>query len=730
MSAVATFARLMGMAVLACGVPCSVYAAQSLEVRAVSSRADTVSGGDVLVQVSAPNPQGWTAQLDGRDVTASFSPKEGSEQMLALLSGLKLGRNLLTIQVNRTIAGKLELLNHPIEGPVFSGAHQSPFVCQTVENGLGPALDPDCSAKTIVQYYYKSNEAVAESPAAMPEGAAVRLPSGFKPYPASAKPPSDVARIEIAEGRTVPYIVRREIGVINRAIYDIEILHQPGEPLPTPWTRAGASWNGRLVYNFGGGCGTGYHQGAFPFGASGDPVLSKGYALAMATLSIPANNCNDRIAAETLSMVREHFIKEYGEPVHTLGVGGSTGATQQHLIAQNYPGLLDGILVYGSFSDTVTGDAVAFTDCSLLEHSLEVAKQPWTEEQKAAVSGFATWHTCLYWSRFKLPIVDAKECAYRVVEGAIPQELVYDQIKNPQGVRCDIYDNEIQVFGRDPRRGGARRPLDNVGVQYGLRAFNRGQISAEQFIELNQGVGGYDPDGALISERTESDPEAIRVAYERGLVLTGGGGLGHIPIVDVRSYTDDLADAHDRYRSFVTRARLMAARGNADNQVILVTPRPELLPLEAPKLFPADFTHAAEQEVDLVQELDHWLNGVAADRAAGTPAAKLRRNKPPNLVDSCWTVDGTKIAEAATYDGPGKCNELYPSHGDPRIAAGGPLADDILKCALKPIRAADYTQPLNADQLARLEAAFPTGVCDYTRLGVGQQITQMTWQKF
>jgi len=32
--------------------------------------------------------------------------------------------------------------------------------------------------------------------------------------------------------------------------------------------------------------------------------------------------------------------------------------------------------------------------------------------------------------------------------------------------------------------------------------------------------------------------------------------------------------------------------------------------------------------------------------------------------------------------------------------------------------------------LERLRAVFPGGVCDYSRPGVGQQITKVTWQKY
>ena len=48
------------------------------------------------------------------------------------------------------------------------------------------------------------------------------------------------------------------------------------------------------------------------------------------------------------------------------------------------------------------------------------------------------------------------------------------------------------------------------------------------------------------------------------------------------------------------------------------------------------------------------------------------------------------------------------------------MTDDIFKCQLKPIDAADYKTAPNADQMAQLKAVFPDGVCDYSKPGVGQ----------
>jgi hypothetical protein len=64
------------------------------------------------------------------------------------------------------------------------------------------------------------------------------------------------------------------------------------------------------------------------------------------------------------------------------------------------------------------------------------------------------------------------------------------------------------------------------------------------------------------------------------------------------------------------------------------------------------------------------------------------------------------------------------------MLAGGPLTSDVLKCALKPVDPTDYSRPLTARELERLEQIFPSGVCDFSRRGIGQEITTTTWQHF
>ena len=110
---------------------------------------------------------------------------------------------------------------------------------------------------------------------------------------------------------------------------------------------------------------------------------------------------------------------------------------------------------------------------------------------------------------------------------------------------------------------------------------------------------------------------------------------------------------------------------------------------------------------------------------------KIDRSKPSDLVDACFTNKGTvKIAEQQVYQLNTTCNQLYPAFSTPRMVAGEPLANDVLKCQLIPIELSLYNVRFTAAEAAQLKAIFPQGVCDYTKPGVGQQPPDGTWQSF
>src|SRR6185369_7511238 len=66
---------------------------------------------------------------------------------------------------------------------------------------------------------------------------------------------------------------------------------------------------------------------------------------------------------------------------------------------------------------------------------------------------------------------------------------------------------------------------------------------------------------------------------------------------------------------------------------------------------------------------------------------------------------------------------------DPRLVAGAPLADDIVKCRLKPIDVAGYRVAFSAAEMDELRSIFPSGVCDYSQPGVNQSQPVGTYLK-
>src|SRR4051794_31470305 len=124
---------------------------QTPEIVVLSNRADLISGGDALVEIMVPgylNPSaGVKVDVDGRSVTGAFA-KRADGRYYGLVSGLKIGDNLLRAVVPGGSAS-INITNHAIGGPVFSGPQVQPWTCSTTSNpSLGPALDAQCNAPT------------------------------------------------------------------------------------------------------------------------------------------------------------------------------------------------------------------------------------------------------------------------------------------------------------------------------------------------------------------------------------------------------------------------------------------------------------------------------------------------------------------------------------------------------------------------------------------------------
>lgn len=706
-------AALVGLPLLASVIiSCSSSVGEPPTVSLLSSIPEYVTGDDALVKVTVSGPSvPITVTINGVDVTESFKRSASTPtELVGLVKGIKQGSNEL-IAIANNARTSITLTGNPISGPIFSGPHQQPFTCQTdtfrLPDGvsfLGAAKDAKCSADTRVDYVYRNTAATPQ----------------FVPLKTTTALPTDVATTTV-NGKSVPYIVRVETGVINRAIYQISMIHNPiAEAVPS-YASSPSGWNGKLVYTFGGGCTGGwYRQGNTTGGVLDNPILSQGYAMASSSLNVFGNNCQDLTAAESMAMVKERFIEAYGPPRYTIGWGCSGGSYQQHQIADNYPGLLDGILPGCSFPEVGFATVYSITDMRLLGNYFKnVAPNTFTDAQQEAVAGVKTVKTIYTGTVYDGAMRIAPD-AY--CPATLPADQRYDPVKNPKGVRCSVYDHTVNVFGKDPATGFALRPIDNVGVQYGLQALNAGVITADQFLTLNEKVGGYDKDARFAASRTVADLSAVKQAYQTGRLTSGGGGLKEIPIIDHRGYSDDAAngDIHLKYHSFSMRERLIKANGNADNQVMLHE----------------DFRYgyyssASPLLMDALKQMDLWLANVSADTSTSTKREKVIRNKPATLQEGCLTRDAvpTKIVEKLSQTA-GKCAELYPAPGSPRFVAGAPMSADVIKCQLKAPNISEYKVAFTADQWTRLNTIFKEGVCDWSKPGVEQQGLRGTWLKF
>ena len=676
-----------------------------LTIEAVSTRADAVTGGDVLIGVDGvPSGTDPVLSVDGVERAGALAPVEG-DGWTGLVGALPEGEATIEVTAGDR-SGQLEVANHPVNGPVFSGPHQAPFACTTEANGLGPPQDADCSAPTQVRYEY------------------VDTAGAVRPLADLTTIPDDVASAEVG-GTTVPLVLRTESGVINRAVYWITVLDPT--PMSDAWEGESDGWNGDLVYRFGGGCGTSFSQGRAAVGRDDArptvdlDLLTRGYAVATSTLNTFQVACNDVLSAETALMVKEHFSEQYGPPRHTIGDGASGGSIQQFLIAQNYPGILDAVSVAAPFPDAMS-IAPGVTDCGLLGNFYAGPDGAgWTPEQQVAVNGHASAGTCGTWRGSFLETLDpTRGCD-------LPPEQVYDPVTNPTGARCTLQDSNVNQIGRDPATGFARRPIDNVGVQYGLSALQDGVISVDQFLTLNERIGGFDIDGNIVPERERASEADLRHLYETGRIAQGGGDLGRIPMIAVTAYSDPTGDIHDRWRIFSLRERLADDDGTA-------SPALSIWSTPGGSLGAALQGGATETRNQAIDALAAWLanldqqGGGAEDDA--TRAMTLESTRPASAVDRCVLPDGTEITGPDVYRGDNDCTAAYPLAGDPRRAAGGGLDGLTGKCRLEAVDLDSYGVPFGADQAGRLRAVFPDGVCDWSRPGVGQAPVRDTWLRY
>ena len=740
-----------------------------IELEILSGQADQVSGGDALLQVkfgSGMLPGQLKVTRNGADVTAAFTAaaqpgvpgRAGDRAVTGLVTGLKPGWN--TVEATTGSAGqyhaRLRLRDYPSSGPIFSGPKQYPFLCKTEESGLGqPIVDNhehqgrrvtdvlgrvtgwsrDCAIADRVDYVYKSTR------------------GDFVPLTPGDPRPPDMAKTTLLDGRVVDYVVRRERGSINRFLYAFAMIAPVGaEPDRDPAGPFDDSfWNRRLVMRFDGGVGLGHDQGSLePQMYLDDRVLSRGYAVLFTTGTHTTVHYNLVLAAETALMAKERFIERHGQPVYTVGLGVSGGAIQQYIFGQSYPGrIIDAAIPEYSYPDMVT-QSIAVADCELLERYMDTSGDPkWREwSNRTWLIGFHASETVPNAANHDQPGSDECTKSWRGMTSLVMNPhfaFSYDaelwKQMEPAGIHDKVswthWDDAVSIYGAG-EDGFGRSPWGNEGVQYGLRALQDGHLSPAEFLDLNANVGTWKESRDMVAEGCPfapdrcSDPAQwdpwssrnMRLSPDHGrtpaprrtpdagavVAVESSGTVFHgdidIPIIDFRVYQEEQLILHNSHQSFAARQRMLNFDGNADNQVIWFVAQPE-------------------PQNEIVQKalatMDQWLTNIAAH-----PERGVAGNKPVDAVDRCFDTNRRDIALGPhVWDGildeaaPGPCTKAFPVYGTPRTAAGGPIEGGIFACRLisvgDAIAAGAYGgwQPTRTER-SRLEAIFPTGVCDYS----------------
>ena len=284
-----------------------------VKLSVLSSPANYVSGGDARIGIRAAPGLHDKLQLvlNGSRIAPQLQ-RTGSHSLEAVISGLHEGDNQLDVYVKgQSLRDSITLTNFPVTGPMFSGPQQTPFVCTTIQGAVGrqPLVDSasppgyrvtdatgatigysrNCSIEAFVSYFYVTNS------------------GSTRPLPAGGTRPADMGTVTLADGRVVDFVIRREIGSINRFLYSIAML-SPAPAADNASQNDTSLWNGRLLYWFQGGVAIGHSQGTVHGGSMNTDILRLGYAIVHSSGNNTGTHYNLELAGETAMMTKERFV--------------------------------------------------------------------------------------------------------------------------------------------------------------------------------------------------------------------------------------------------------------------------------------------------------------------------------------------------------------------------------------------------------------------------------------
>ena len=661
-------------------------------------------------------------------------------------------------------------------GPIAAGNPlQQPFACVTQDTLLGPPVvdnhdggglpitdgsgkvigySADCGAPMKVLYFYRASDDSASAP--------------LRAYD-ERNPPRNVATVDV-NGRRVPFIVRYEIGTLNRFIYTIASL-SPQVDVTDPAHPDESVWNHKLIFFLYGGVGLGHTQSATPYPLKyfSNPTLqigfaeflAHGYDIVESTGTSTATTYNLVLEGQTARMVKDQFVAEFGKPKYTFGLGGSGGSIQQFIYAQNDPSLLDGLVPTHVYPDMIT-QVNPVGDCELLEYYFDVAdakvngtgrvNPKWKSwKNRELIEGFHGINGFKTKKVFASSAQPGSEACIEAWFGAVPMYFnpLYGATSDPaykaipsaviRLTPLSYFDDLETIFGMIPGTRLAQSTYDNVGVQYGLQALKDGKITKKEFLDVNAHVGGWKPRQDDVppgfpfqggKETGNIDPWSARNATA-GSHLTSDdvaprtsgsvsamqaaykaglvfGGKINLPIIIIEPYLEPELNMHATREPFAVRQRLIDARGNADNLAIWMIGN-------SGDMVPSGLALRA------FADEERWLES---------------GRRPSNVVDACFGADGSLIASGpdvfrgevspngaqvlSDVSAGGPCTKAYPIFSMPRVVSGLNVSDHVFKCALEPVGEAIkdgiYGRVLfTEEERARLLKIFPTGVCDYSK---------------
>ena len=204
-------------------------------------------------------------------------------------------------------------------------------------------------------------------------------------------------------------------------------------------------------------------------------------------------------------MTKERFVERYGEPLYTVGIGGSGGAIQQYLYGQNHRGPArrgdpDALVSRHGHPDHPRRRLRA----ARALHGRHRRRQPEVGRTGRTASGSRA-STRARRSRTRSPAGRAaRECIIGW-RGLTP--LAMNPLFGTAGAGTERMDPAVMaavhwthwedvknVYGVGPD-GYARQTWDNVGVQYGLKALTDGNITPAEFLDLNAKAGSWKDPG-------------------------------------------------------------------------------------------------------------------------------------------------------------------------------------------------------------------------------------------